>query len=129
MVKGEFPASKSAEIQQQTAPRVSLNSPEKIVTQNNLISDRKIIMHTIGSGSGAESESDVALLAGAVGGAGAILIIILLMLCVVIVVVVKMKKRGKYCNTTSKNNVSNMDHVKIIAQKFAIHITNSVRGI
>ena len=67
-------------------------------------------MHTIGSG-GTKLESDVALLAGAVGGAGAILIIILLMLCVVIVVVVKMKKRGKHCNTTSKDNVSNMDHV------------------
>ena len=62
-------------------------------------------MHSIGSG------TDVALLAGTVGGAGAILIIILLMLCVVIMVVVKMKKKGKYCNTTSKNNISNMDHV------------------
>ena len=68
-------------------------------------------MHSIGSG-GAESESDVALLAGAVGGAVAILIIILLMLCVVIMVVVKVKKKGKYCNTTSENNIlSNMDHV------------------
>ena len=63
-------------------------------------------MHTIGSSGGTESESDVALLAGAVGGAGAILIIILLMLCIVIVLVVKMKKRGKYCNTTSKQNYS-----------------------
>ena len=58
-------------------------------------------MHTIGSST--VSESDVALLAGAVGGAGAILIVILLILCVVIVVVVKVKKKGKHCNTTSKN--------------------------
>ena len=110
--EGVFSATITTETQQQTAPHVSLNSPENTVTHvvANILIETIIVMHTIGSG-GAKSESDVALLAGAVGGAGAILIIILLMLCVVIVVVVKMKKKGKHCNTTSKNNVSNMDHV------------------